>query len=118
MAKKIVLFNNKGGVGKTTFLYHLGYALEKEGKRILFVDLDPQCNLTSNMLKDEEIQKIWDEKKSIFKSVEPSIKGTGDIATADPVKMKDKWTFGQFATFIPPTDFEKLVKLAKEYRMF
>ena len=90
MAKKIVLFNNKGGVGKTTFLYHLGYALEKEGKRILFVDLDPQCNLTSNMLKDQEIQKIWDEKKSIFKSVEPTIKGTGDIATANPVKMKDR----------------------------
>lgn len=90
MAKKIVLFNNKGGVGKTTFLYHLGYALEKEGKRILFVDLDPQCNLTSNMLTDVKIQKIWDEKKSIFKSVEPSIKGTGDIATANPVKMEDR----------------------------
>jgi chromosome partitioning protein len=44
--KSIAFFNNKGGVGKTTFTYHLGYALETLGKKILFVDLDPQCNLT------------------------------------------------------------------------
>lgn len=36
----------------------------------------------------------------------------------DKPKMKDKWTFGQFAPFIPPKDFEKLVKLAKKYKMF
>lgn len=30
--KKIVFFNNKGGVGKTTFTYHIGYALEKNRK--------------------------------------------------------------------------------------
>lgn len=45
--KKIVFFNNKGGVGKTTFTYHIGYALEKIGKKVLFVDADPQCNLTT-----------------------------------------------------------------------
>ena len=36
--KKIVLFNNKGGVGKTTFLFHLGFALERLDKKILFKD--------------------------------------------------------------------------------
>ena len=39
--KTIAFFNNKGGVGKTTFTFHLGYALEQIGKRVLFVDLDP-----------------------------------------------------------------------------
>ncbi|MDI1495501.1 MAG: hypothetical protein K8823_809 [Cenarchaeum symbiont of Oopsacas minuta] len=33
-------------------------------------------------------------------------------------KMKGKWTFGQFATFAPPEDFENLIKLAKKYKMF
>jgi len=93
MAKKIILFNNKGGVGKTTFLYHLGYALENQGKKILFVDLDPQCNLTSNMLSEQQLENIWNEKKSIFKSVEPTIKGTGDIADATPLKMPDRNIF-------------------------
>lgn len=46
--KSIVFFNNKGGVGKTTFTYHIGFALEQAGKKILFVDADPQCNLSSH----------------------------------------------------------------------
>ncbi len=36
----------------------------------------------------------------------------------DKPRMRGKWTFAQFATFIPPKDFEKLVKLAKKHKMF
>ena len=36
----------------------------------------------------------------------------------DKPGMRGKWTFGQFATFVPPKDFKKLVKLAKKYKMF
>ena len=90
MAKNIVLFNNKGGVGKTTFLFHLGYALEKMGKKILFVDLDPQCNLTSCICTDEELDTLWKTQNSVFYAVEPLIKGTGDIADLKPYKVKDR----------------------------
>ena len=51
--KTIAFFNNKGGVGKTTFTFHLGYALERIGKKVLFADLDPQCNLTAHICSDE-----------------------------------------------------------------
>lgn len=44
--KIISVFNNKGGVGKSTLSFHLGKALGLMGKKVLFVDLDPQCNLT------------------------------------------------------------------------
>ena len=44
--KIISLFNNKGGVGKTTLAYHLSCALAADGKKVLMIDLDPQCNLT------------------------------------------------------------------------
>ena len=44
--KIISLFNNKGGVGKTTLAYHLSCALAEMGKKVLMIDLDPQCNLT------------------------------------------------------------------------
>ena len=90
MAKSIVLFNNKGGVGKTTFLFHLGYALEKLGKSILFVDLDPQCNLTSSVCTDDEINNVWKNKNSIYNAVEPIIKGTGDIDEMDAFKVDNR----------------------------
>jgi cellulose biosynthesis protein BcsQ len=57
--KSISIFNNKGGVGKTTLTYHLAHALGELGKRTLIVDLDPQCNLTIFALTEERIYKIW-----------------------------------------------------------
>lgn len=56
--KNIVFFNNKGGVGKTTFTYHIGFALEQLGKKILFVDADPQCNLSSYLCMEVHMNII------------------------------------------------------------
>lgn len=47
MANIISIINNKGGTGKTTTVLNLGAALTKKRKRVLLVDLDSQCNLTS-----------------------------------------------------------------------
>jgi chromosome partitioning protein len=52
MAKRLVIFNHKGGVSKTTTVYNLGWMLSKTSK-VLVVDADPQCNLTSLMLRDD-----------------------------------------------------------------
>ena len=57
--KSIAVFNNKGGVGKTTLTYHLGYALAELGYKTLLVDLDPQSNLTLFGLDSEELHDIW-----------------------------------------------------------
>ena len=59
--KIVSLFNNKGGVGKSTLSYHLGCALGTLDKKVLFVDLDPQCNLTINDMFENEIENIWQE---------------------------------------------------------
>lgn len=56
----VSIFNNKGGVGKTTLTYHLGFALAALGKKVLMVDLDPQCNLTILTMKDRDIFSVWD----------------------------------------------------------
>jgi chromosome partitioning protein len=49
MATVISLFNQAGGVGKTTLAQNLGYQLSCLSHRILLVDLDPQASLTSFM---------------------------------------------------------------------
>lgn len=49
-AKKIALFNNKGGVSKTTTCFNLGWMLAERGHTVVLVDADPQCNLTGMVL--------------------------------------------------------------------
>ncbi len=46
----ISFFNHKGGVSKTTTTFNLGWALAEEGRKVLIVDGDPQCNLTGTVL--------------------------------------------------------------------
>ena len=53
--KTIAFFNNKGGVGKTTLVYHFTYMLAELGYKCLAVDLDPQANLTSMFLSDDKL---------------------------------------------------------------
>lgn len=57
--KILSIFNNKGGVGKTTLTYHLAHALAECGKKTLMIDLDPQCNLTIYSLTEEKIAEVW-----------------------------------------------------------
>lgn len=81
----LTFFNNKGGVGKTSLIYHLAWMFASLGKRVVVADLDPQANITSAFLDEDRIESIWqnpDSGSTIFQCVKP-LAGVGDIA--DPV---------------------------------
>ena len=80
--KTIAFFNNKGGVGKTTLVYHVAWMLADLGLSVVAADLDPQANLTSMFLQEERLEQIWldgDHTLSIVGALKPLIAGTGDI---------------------------------------
>jgi cellulose biosynthesis protein BcsQ len=91
--KTIAFFNNKGGVGKTTLVYHFTYMLAELGYRTLAVDLDPQANLTSMFLSDERLQEIYDSDNSrptILESIKPLNRGISDIQPVHIENISDK----------------------------
>ena len=82
--KSIAVFNNKGGVGKTSLVYHLAWMYARLDCNVLVADLDPQANLTSMFLSDDELEELWaDERESgtIFTALRPLLEGTGDVTT-------------------------------------
>jgi len=55
--RTIAFFNNKGGVGKTTLVYHVAWMLAELGHKVLAADLDPQANLTSMFLDEDQLEE-------------------------------------------------------------
>ncbi|MEI7034124.1 ParA family protein [Streptomyces pratensis] len=47
---RIAFFNHKGGVSKTTSVFHVGWMLAERGHTVLMVDTDAQCNLTGMVM--------------------------------------------------------------------
>lgn len=77
--KIISLFNNKGGVGKSTLGFHLGYALNALKKKTLMIDLDPQCNLTICGIETEHLHEIWQQEDSFIEDFESAFKENKEI---------------------------------------
>lgn len=79
--KTIAFFNNKGGVEKTSLVYHLAWMFADHGVRTLAIDLDPQANLSAMFLDEDRLDQLWDngEKSTIFDALQPLMSRTGDI---------------------------------------
>jgi len=100
--KSITIFNNKGGVGKTTFLCNLAsYLAIGEQKKVLIIDADPQCNATVYVLPEEKTIQLYERSSpsTIDSFLEPVRRGKGYKEGSVPI-IKSK----RFAIDIIPGD--------------
>lgn len=90
--KSIAFFNNKGGVGKTSLVYHLAWMYADLGQRVLLADLDPQSNLTAMCFKDGIIEQMYEAEKpdTVYTAVEPVKRGVGDLHLFDPTMVTER----------------------------
>lgn len=73
MTQTIAVLNQKGGVGKTTTTINVATCLQKSGKSVLIIDLDPQGNATSG---------IGLQKEDCIQTTYSVITGGGSLAEA------------------------------------
>jgi len=87
--KSIAFFNNKGGVGKTSLVYHLAWMMSDMGLKVLVADLDPQANLSSMFLTEDELDLTWTgaAEQTILDIVKPLMDRVGDIIDYSPRKI-------------------------------
>lgn len=93
--KTVAFFNNKGGVGKTTLVYHLAWMVSRMGRTVVVADLDPQANLTSMFLSEPVLEEIWGGEgvgRTIMQALSPMIRGIGDIAPAPVQALSETLT--------------------------
>jgi chromosome partitioning protein len=70
MSRVVSIGNHKGGVGKTTSVINIGAGLNKLGKTVLLVDLDPQANLSQSLGLTSAERNIYGAIRGEYK-IEP-----------------------------------------------
>jgi cellulose biosynthesis protein BcsQ len=90
--KILCFFNNKGGVGKTSLVYHLAWKMSELGYRVVAADLDPQANLSAMFLEEEELVDLFEARdavRTIYQAVKP-LDGVGAVETVIPSELGDR----------------------------
>lgn len=96
--RTLSLFNNKGGVGKTTLSTNIAHDFAERGHRVLYVDCDPQCNATQLMLTEEQTSQIYasdqDPDVALRRSLEHTVFGVFiPLREGEPEIEKDIVTY-------------------------
>ena len=89
---RLTVYNHKGGVGKTTLTVNIAAALAKQGKNVLLVDSDPQCNLTSYLMADKVVNKLLDKSDSddgetVWTALRHVFNSEGDPIYVEPYQL-------------------------------
>lgn len=87
--RKISIFNQKGGVGKTTSVVNIAVALTKLEKKVLVIDMDPQANTTTGLGVDKytDDDSIYDLFYELDDNIENEEEKSGEIEKEDEEKV-------------------------------
>jgi len=87
--KSLAFFSGLGGVGKTTLTFNLAHLFARMGLRTVVLDYDPQCNISSLFLREQELLELWDRGLTITSCLEPLLSGVGSIRTPELRSISD-----------------------------
>lgn len=108
MCKIVSMYNNKGGVSKTTTLFNLAVLLTQRGKRVLIADCDPQCNLTEMFFASRP--ELDDPDKdlpgtSIYQALLPRFKGETGVINPSTVDLVESTLYSNLFLFRGDLEF-------------
>lgn len=94
-APRLAIYNHKGGVGKTTLTVNLAHAIAERGHKVLLVDSDPQCNLTSYLIEDSVVDDLLDKSdnsdgETLWSALKPIVEGLGQPKAVAPISISSK----------------------------
>ena len=90
--RSLVFFNNKGGVGKTTLTFNLAHMLARQGRRVLVLDYDPQCNISAIFLDEQVLAEIWEAERpgtTVKDCLDLVRRGKGEVVLPCPREVAD-----------------------------
>jgi len=93
--RSFALFNNKGGVGKTTLTFNIAHMTARLGLRTVVLDLDPQSDISAIFLGEEKLAELWEEEegdpggRTVAGCVDPIRSGQGDVLDPNLVQVAD-----------------------------
>jgi cellulose biosynthesis protein BcsQ len=96
MAKRVALFNHKGGVSKTTTAFNVAWKIAERGHRVVVADTDPQCNLTGLVLGfkgPSELESFYVEHpdRNIHAGLAPAFESRpAPITAVECIEVKDR----------------------------
>ncbi|MBR3631266.1 MAG: ParA family protein, partial [Oscillospiraceae bacterium] len=104
--RKIGVFNNKGGVAKTTSVINLAYGMQKAGRSVLVVDCDTQENCFSFFLTSQVTEAIL---PTAYENISHT---TWERYQSIPDSIRDSYQYILFD--LPPTLSEEVRTIIQE----
>jgi chromosome partitioning protein len=120
MAKKIAMFNHKGGVSKTTTTFNLGWKLAELGNKVLMIDTDPQCNLTGlclSLTHNANFELFYNTSgvSNLKEALDPVFSGTpSPLVAANCYEFPSRENLYLLPGHIDVSEFDVSISIAQE----